>query len=392
MNMRKAMTLAMTMWLGTGAAAVWAQGESAGQGMDSMDMESMDHNAMEGEASSTMPGMDQGTMQSQDAGHDMHHGDGSTGMEGMDHGAMPSQDTDHHMGHGENASMPGMDHGAMSGMDHSGMSGMDHGSAATMTDTGMADMNHGAMQGGAAPADARDPHAYSDGYTLESGPYVLPGPRQLRLGDEHNFGSLLVDRLEAVHTADDTATAYDVQAWFGRDYDRVVLKAEGDYAKGQFEEASTELLWSHAVTAYWDAQVGLRYDGGEGPKRSWLAFGVQGLAPYWFEVDATAYVGDEGRSAVSVHAEYEVLLTQRWILQPRLEADFYGKEDAERGMGSGLAEARAGLRLRYEIRREFAPYVGLERVGKFGGSADFARAAGTDTKQTRAVAGVRFWF
>jgi copper resistance protein B len=294
----------------------------------------------------------------------------------MDHGTMQGQ---------QQGTMPGMDHNTMPGMDH-GMAPMNNSNMSGMT------MNHGSMQGGAAPAGARDPHAYSGGYTLTSGPYVLSGPRQMRLADEHNFGSLLVDRLEAVHTSGNTSAAYDIQAWYGRDYDRAVLKAEGEYDNSQIEEASTELLWGHAIAAYWNSQLGLRYDSGEGPNRSWLAFGVQGLAPYWFEVDATGYLGEEGRGALNLEAEYELLFTQKLILQPRIEADIYSKDDAERGIGSGLSEVRAGLRLRYEIRREFAPYVGIEWAGKFGNTADFARDAGLDSNETRAVAGVRFWF
>ncbi|HHL45820.1 MAG TPA: copper resistance protein B, partial [Gammaproteobacteria bacterium] len=131
---------------------------------------------------------------------------------------------------------------------------------------------------------------------------------------------------------------------------------------------------------------------GEAPDQGWLAFGVQGLAPYWFELDLTGYVGEEGRSAFSVEAEYELLITQRLILQPRLEADIYGKDDRERGIGSGLSTASAGIRLRYEIRREFAPYVGVEWAGSYGGTADYARAAGQSTDESRMVAGVRFWF
>lgn len=259
-----------------------------------------------------------------------------------------------------------------------GVSGM---SGETM---GMGTMDMGSMQGGSPPPDARDPHAYAEGYDF--------GPMKLRLADEHSLGSLLVDRLEAVRSDGNTATAYDLQAWYGRTYDRAVLKAEGDYDNGEFEEASTELLWSHAVATFWDTQLGVRYDSGEGPNRTWLAFGVQGLAPYWFEIDATGYVGEEGRTAVNLEAEYELLLTQKWILQPRIEADFYGKDDAERGIGSGLAEASAGIRLRYEIRREFAPYVGVDWVGKFGGTKDLARAGGEDPSETRLVAGLRFWF
>ena len=270
---------------------------------------------------------------------------------------------------GEVESMPGMDH---SQMNH-GDGGMDHGSMS--------------MQGGSAPPDARDPHAYSGGYTF--------GPdRQLKLADEMNFGSLLVDQLESVRsrTDTDTATAYELQAWFGRDYNRAVLKAEGEIDGGKLREARTELLWGHAVATYWDTQLGVRYDSGGGPDRGWLVFGIQGLAPYWFEVDADVYIGEEGRTALRLDAEYELLLTQRLILQPKIETDFYGKSDAARGVGSGLSHTSVALRLRYEIRREFAPYVGIEWGRQFGVTADYARAAGEETKETRLVAGLRFWF
>lgn len=246
-------------------------------------------------------------------------------------------------------------------------------------------MDHGAMQGGVAPPDARDPHAYSGGYVF--------GPdRELRMGDEQAFHSILFDRLEAARTRGRTTGQYDLLARFGRDYDRAVLKAEGEVYGGRFEEARTELLWGHAVAVYWDTQLGVRYDSGVGPNRSWLAFGVQGLAPYWFEIDATAYVGDEGRTALRVEAEYELLLTQKLILQPRVEANLYGKRDAARGLGTGLSDLTAGLRLRYELRREFAPYVGIERAHKYGGTADAARAAGDDPRETRIVVGLRFWY
>ncbi len=273
------------------------------------------------------------------------------------------------------------------------MPAMDHGSPPA-PQQGTAAMDHGEMdmQGGSAPPDARDPHAYSGGYTLDSGKYALPGPRQLRLADEHSFGSLLVDRLERVDTREGNATAYEAQAWFGRNYDRVVIKAEGDYGQGKLQEARTELLWGHAIATFWDTQLGVRYDSGVGPDRGWLAFGVQGLAPYWFEVDAAAYVGDKGRTAFRLGAEYELLLTQKLVLQPRLEINAYGKGDAALGIGSGLSDGVAGLRLRYEFTRQFAPYVGVERAGKFGKTADLARAAGEKTDETRWVAGVRFWF
>ena len=268
-----------------------------------------------------------------------------------------------------------MHHGSASSADSGGM---DH-SVAEGLGSG------GKMQGGSPPHDARDPHAYSDGYDFgEMSP--------LKLGDQHNFSSLMADRLESVVTDEATSVTYDLQAWFGRDYNRAVFKAEGEVDDGKLASAETELLWGRALAAYWDTQLGVRYDSGEGPERTWLAFGLQGLAPYWFEVDATGYVGDGGRTAFSVEAEYELLLTQKLILQPRAELDWYGSSDAERGIGSGLSEATVGLRLRYEIRRELAPYLGVEWASKFGETKDLARAAGENATATRFIAGLRFWF
>ncbi|MFQ5487741.1 MAG: copper resistance protein B [Gammaproteobacteria bacterium] len=242
----------------------------------------------------------------------------------------------------------------------------------------------GKMQGGHPPKDARDPHAYSDGLDFSS----IPRPR---FADELSFASLLVNRFEAVRNSDSTSGTFDLQGWYGRDYNRAVIKSEGDYDGGEIEEAATELLWAHAVAAYWDTQLGLRYDSGGGD-RKWLALGIQGLAPYWFEVDLTGYLGEGARTAINLELEYELLFTQRLILQPRIEMDLFGSDDKRKGIGSGLSALDAGLRLRYELRREFAPYIGISWAGKFGDTQDYARAAGIDTRGLRAVAGVRFWF
>lgn len=240
------------------------------------------------------------------------------------------------------------------------------------------------MQGGSAPADARDPNAYSDGY--DWGPFPPP-----HMGD-HNFASLMVDKLELLHTNKNTTSAYDLKAWFGRDYDRVVLKAEGNVDKGKLQESRTEVLWGHAIAPYWDTQLGLRYDSGTKPDKGWLAFGVEGLAPYWFDVEATGYLADEGRTALRLAASYDILFTQKFVLKPEIEANFYGKDDAKQAVGSGLSDITAGLRLRYHLRRELAPYVGVEWSSKFGGTADYARLAGERSKETRIVAGIQFWF
>jgi len=284
--------------------------------------------------------------------------------------------------------MPGMS-GAMPGMkDQQGSND----TSAQKHD--MSNMNQGSMsmQQTVSPTGTRDPNAYSDGYTLDSGPYALPGPRQLRLSDEHSYGSLLLNRLERVYTSNGNSTAYDAQAWFGRDYDWLVINAEGDVAQGKLQDARTELLWGHAIASFWNTQLGVRNDGGVGPNRNWLAFGVQGLAPYWFEVNATAYAGNNGKTALRLGAEYDLLITQKLILKPRAEINVYGKNDPARDIGSGLSDAVAGLRLRYEVTRQFAPYAGIEWARKFGDTANFARAAGAKTSETRWVAGVRMWF
>jgi copper resistance protein B len=245
--------------------------------------------------------------------------------------------------------------------------------------------SQGTMETPSGQMDVRDPHAYAEGEDF--------GPLgQLRLSDQHNFAALIVDRLEAVSGRDNSYQTYELQGWYGRTYDRVTLKAEGEVDSGRLVESETELLWTHAVATFWDTQLGVRYDAGDEPDQKWLAAGIQGLAPYWFEVDVTAYIGEQGRSALKLEGEYDLLLTQQLILRPQIGAVLYGKTDDTRETGSGLSNLDVGLRLRYEFTRQFAPYVGVEWAGKFGGTADFARAANENTDDTRWVAGLRLWF
>jgi len=248
------------------------------------------------------------------------------------------------------------------------------------------EMDTRSMQGGAPPPDARDPHAYSDGVGFTR------GAARPRLADERMFRSIRIDNVEISRVDGKTVVPYDLEGWFGRTYDRAVLKSEGELEGDDLADARTELLWGHAIAAYWDTQVGVRYDGGRGPNRTWLAAGIEGLAPYWFDLEVTAYVGQSNRTAVRVDASYDMLISQRLIFQPRLEANLYGKDDIERGLGSGLSDLSLALRLRYEIRRELAPYVGLEWVNEYGGTEDLTRAAGGDPRDTRLTMGLRFWF
>lgn len=203
---------------------------------------------------------------------------------------------------------------------------------------------------------------------------------------------LLVDRLEAVDLDHGSGQAWELQGWLGGDVNRLWLRSEGERARGHTESADVELLYGHSVSPWWDVVTGVKHDFKPGDSQSWAALGVQGMAPYKFEIEATAYLGEGGRSAASFEVEYDVLLTNRLILQPLLEAEVYGKDDARRGIGSGLSTVEAGLRLRYEFTRKFAPYIGVSHERAFGDTADFRRQDGEDSRDTRWVAGVRFWF
>lgn len=200
------------------------------------------------------------------------------------------------------------------------------------------------------------------------------------------------DRFEAWDADPGTGQAWEGSAWIGGDTQRLWLRSEGEREHGSTTAADLEVLYGRGISAWWDLLAGVRHDFAPGPSQDWLAFGVQGVAPYKFEVSATAYLGEHGHSAFVAEVEYELLLTSRLVLQPLLEVELRGQDDAVRGTGSGLSSAEAGLRLRYEITRRFAPYVGLVHERSFGGTADHRREAGEATRDTRWVAGVRWWF
>lgn len=202
----------------------------------------------------------------------------------------------------------------------------------------------------------------------------------------------LIDRLEGFDADEGGGLAWEVQSWVGTDLDRLWLRSEGERVGGRTERADLEVLYGRAFARWWDVVAGVRHDFKPGDSQDFLAIGVVGLAPYKFEVDATAYLGERGQTAARLEIEYETLLTNRLILQPAVELDLYGEDDPARGIGSGPSTAEAGLRLRYEFRREFAPYVGVVHERAFGRTADFRRERGEDARDTRLVAGVRIWF
>jgi len=339
----------------------------------------MDHSQMKGMNDASMPRMDQTqpasknkdtqTMDPNMPGMQMKGADDKS-MPPMDHIKSPGKDKD---SQAMNPSMPGMTPAGKS----------DKTQMKDMQSTSMQSMDTSTMQGGSAPSDARDADAYADG--LVSGP--MPG---MDMADHEPFGMLLLDKFE--YAEKDHSLRLDGEAFYGGDYNKLWLKADGGRANSRLAATRLEFLWDRIFATYWSTQLGIRRDVGEGPPRNWAALGVQGLAPYWFDVEATAYVGEDGRSAARLEASYDLLFTQRLILQPNVEINLYGKNDADREIGAGLSDIDLGLRLRYEIRRQFAPYVGVSWKRKFGKTADFARAAGKDTSDTQFVAGVRIWF
>lgn len=219
----------------------------------------------------------------------------------------------------------------------------------------------------------------------------MSGPAQAGGGDDPLLTKVMFDEVERGVGSNDP-TSFNIQAWVGKDINKFWLKTKGEYEDADDKELEIQALYSRAIAPYWDAQIGVRVDLEPSPSRSWAVLGLQGLAPYFFEIDAALFIGDEGRTAMRVSAEYEMLLTQKLILSPEVKVNFYGQNDADLGIGSGLSDLSTGLRLRYEIKREFAPYIGVEWARKFGNTAEFARNEGKKVEGTQVVIGLKAWF
>ncbi|WP_411836401.1 copper resistance protein B [Pseudomonas chlororaphis subsp. aurantiaca] len=298
----------------------------------------------------TLLGLSAGTLQ---AAESMDHSS-------MDHSSMPA------------SSMPG---NPMPGMDHSQMTGMDGEPLQTMEP--------------AAPNQSRTPIPVLTDADRRA---AFPPVTGHGVHDKAINSLWLVDRLEYQDADDGSALAWEMNGWIGGDIDRLWLRSEGERTNGRTENAQVEALWGHAIGPWWDVVSGVRQDFKPGAPQTWAALGLQGMALYNFESQATAYLGEGGQSALGLQAEYDILLTNRLILQPNAEVSLYGKNDPQRGIGSGLSSLEAGLRLRYELHRQFAPYVGVTWSRSYGKTADYAREEGEDSSEARLVLGVRLWF
>ena len=210
--------------------------------------------------------------------------------------------------------------------------------------------------------------------------------------DDPLLTKVMVGQFELRDTEGSDPIVLEAQGWVGKDLNKFWLKADVEKVSGKTDEAELQFLYSRAIAPYWDVQVGWRHDKMPTPNRDWLAIGFQGLAPYFFEIDAAAFIGNNGQTALRLEAEYEIMLTQKLILTPEVEINAYSKDDEATGVGSGLSDIELGLRLRYEIRREFAPYVGVNWNKKYGDTANFSRDEGEDVSDTQFVVGIRAWF
>lgn len=218
------------------------------------------------------------------------------------------------------------------------------------------------------------------------------GSVQAASKDDPVLTKLMINQLELRATDGPDPWVLEAQAWIGQDLNKLWLKTEIERVDGETEEAELQALYSRAIAPYWDFQIGWRHDFKPKPSRDWLAVGFEGLAPYWFEVDAAAFIGEDGQIAARIEAEYELLFTQRLILTPEFEVNLHSKNDPDLGVGSGLSDMELGLRLNYVLRREFMPYIGVNWTKKFANTADFARDEGEESSDVQFVLGFRAWF
>jgi copper resistance protein B len=272
-------------------------------------------------------------------------------------------------------------------------------------------------QTSAGPADPHAGHVMAPAATQTGGDLPVgdapPPPPATDHAADRVFGVSYMDRsrvvLETEHggarvskvmlniaearLGSDGGYEWDGEAWYGGDLNRLVLKSEGEGAWNHgVEDAEVQVLYSRAVGLYTDLQVGLRHDVEPGPRRTYATVGFESLFPSWFEAEGAVFLSDKGELLGRLEGSYDFRLAQRLVIQPRAELNFSAEDIPSRGIGSGLSDAELGLRLRYEIKREFAPYVGVVWSRKVGDTADFARAHGEDVDDTRVVLGLRAWF
>tara|TARA_R110000868_G_scaffold70789_12_gene207812 strand:- start:134 stop:1021 length:888 start_codon:yes stop_codon:yes gene_type:complete len=279
----------------------------------------------------------------------------------------------------------------------------------------LAQMDHSAHQMPPAPEASADPHA---GHAMAAADDMIPQGVAPPVPTDHaaeafydpavmararaamiqesggmTFSQLMVDRLEYRANKGANGYAWEGEGWIGGDINRFALKTEGEgEVGGPLESAEVQALYSRAIDPWWNVVAGVRHDIRPQPQRSYATVGIEGLAPYWFEVEGQAFVSTKGDVHLRMEGSYDQRITQRLILQPAAEVNIAAQDVPELGIGSGISNIELGLRLRYEFAREFAPYVGVHWERKLGDTARYARADGERASTASLVMGIRFWF
>ncbi|WP_422921403.1 copper resistance protein B [Sphingomonas donggukensis] len=322
-------------------------------------------------------------------------------MPGMDHSAHgaapttapPAGQAMDHSSHGQPApAAPAgqMDHGAMPGMKTDGgqMQGMDHGAMPGMQMQPIGT----ALPAGNAPAPQPPMDHYAD-RQFPAGEMERSRDVMMHESGGQSFYQVMFNLAEYQARKGRDGYRWDGEAWFGGDINRLTLKSEGEGAfREGVESAEIQALYSRAIGPYFNLQAGVRHDFEPGRPTTYATVGFEGLAPYWFEVEGAAFLSDKGDLLGRLEGYYDQRLTQRFVLQPRVEFNLAAQDVPETRTGAGLSSAELGLRLRYDISRKFAPYVGVSYEAKTGRTARYARADGEDPTVTSLVAGIRLWF
>lgn len=295
--------------------------------------------------------------------------------------AFPARAQDHgHMDHGQ------MDHGAMEQEDHSA-----HQAPAADAHAGHdGPATDGDIPTGTVPPVPAD-HAADAFYN--SAEMARARAAMLKESGGMAFSQLMLDRLEYRMGKGADGYHWEGEGWIGGDINRFAFKTEGEGAfGGPLERAEVQALYSRAIDPWFNLEAGVRHDIRPDPRRTYAVVGIEGLAPYWFEVSAQAFLSNRGDAHLRLEGSYDQRISQRLILQPAAEINVAAQDVPELGIGSGVSDVELGLRLRYEFAREFAPYVGVNWERKLGDTARLARADGERASATSLVMGVRFWF
>ncbi len=222
--------------------------------------------------------------------------------------------------------------------------------------------------------------------------FFLPSLTLASGNDDPLLTKVIFDKLEVAKNHDNKTSIWDARMFVGHDINKVWFKTEGERTNGEIESSEVYLLFSHAMFPFWDINAGIRRDLKPEPAQSWLQLGLMGTAPYFIDNEISFFIGKDNHTALRLDLMRELMLTQKWVITPEVKMDFNAYNDKDTAAGSGLSILEPSLRIKYEISREFAPYIGLVSQNTYGKTKDFVQAAGGDTSNTSVVAGVHIWF